>query len=85
MEYHKNVMPELCQLAKVVLALPAARACAERTFSGLRFIIFVADIQCGRGYIRCYFISLKQSALTKTVSKLCLFDNRKKYLENFCC
>lgn len=60
-------MPKMCQLAKVVLAVPfpAAQACAERTFSVLRFIMFVADIQCGRGYIRCYFISPKQRALKK--------------------
>lgn len=40
-EYHKNVMPELCQLAKVVLAVPATQVCAESAFSVLRFIILL--------------------------------------------
>lgn len=34
-------MPELCQLAKVVLAVPATQVCAERAFSVLRFIILL--------------------------------------------
>jgi len=38
-EYHKNVMPELCQLARVILAVPATQVCAERMVSVLRFII----------------------------------------------
>lgn len=40
-EYHKNVMAELCQLGKVVLAVPATQVCAEGTFSVLRFIILL--------------------------------------------
>lgn len=34
-------MPELCQPANVVLAVPATQVCAERTFSVLGFVILL--------------------------------------------
>lgn len=62
-EYCENVTPELCQPAKVLLAVPATQLCVGRAFPVLRFIISLETWTMTEGVLD--FISVKQSALKK--------------------